>query len=381
MRIFVLPLLLFVFSCSINRKKNLNEDVVLTAVDTITSVDLAGADYTKKSDIDFVKIDTVEILNEVYTISFKGTEVFNKNGKQQFWGYPFGSRLLVINDSDPLLAVVSAPYRQNTYPSVFYVKRQEVGTETEIPLNNYYLNLTYENCKLFHGQIIDENSYWEDNEAQADTNYEKNFDSNNYTNIEINSVNKEQFNKMLKSSQKLFSANNAIKKANGIIMIGSKQFVDTKENLGYSNSYEYLGEYKFLNAYVLLYICTECESYSYEVVNKTTGDIIQTFEGFPHYSPDNKTVLSVEQLFSDSPTIVTVSKTPNTEIYAKKEFGSWIPVGESFWGADGNFYTQAIPYVTADAYYNEKEKRDKKQYNFRYLRIKIKGPTRFTEQE
>lgn len=254
------------------------------------------------------------------------------------------------------------------------IHRKEVDTETQPPLSAYYLNMQYEDWKLLSEQTASELASI-GNKDSINATYENDFNPDDYKDIEVSSISKDQFNEMQKGSQKLFSANKTIKKVNGVITIGSKQFVDTKENPGYSNSYEYLGEYKFLNAYVLLYICTECESYSYEVVNKTTGDIIQTFEGFPHYSPDNKAILCVEQLFSDSPTVVTAYKTPIAEIYAYKEFGSWVPVGDSFWGADGNFYTQAIPYVAANAYYKEKEKRDEKQYNFKYIRIKIKGPT------
>lgn len=369
MKIFLLSLLFVLFSCNVKKQTKTEPEPGIMVADT------AAVDYNKVRPHEFVDLNSVKVLKEVYVTSLKGAEIFEKNGDKAYWGYPFGTPLSVINENDSLLGVLAL-----NKDIITYVKKKDIGTETEIPLSSYYLNLSYDDSKAFHERIITENEYWDSSDNYTNDYYDKYFNPDDYKDIEVNTISKKQFREIQATVPKLFSSNTAVKKINGIISIGKEQFKDSVSEY-YSNIYTYLGEYPSLGAYVLQYMCSECEDYSYEVIEKTTGKTIGSYENFPYYSPDFKTIMCLGQLFSDSPTIMSVFKMPEPSAYIHKEFGSWIPVGDSFWGLDGYFYTEAIPYVTASAYYNDNEKRDAGKYNFRYLKIKIKGPSSISEEE
>lgn len=372
MKPIVLILLLIFFSCSVRRGNNTPDKVgeAVTAIDTVSAIG-----KTMMQPYNAVNTDTVKILREVYVTAFKGAEIFDKNGEGEHWGLPFGTRFEVIKEVGDKLMVVDVSKKQLEPTNFYYVNRSDTGLETEIPFSSYYLNLSFTDAKFRHEFILTEPSFWDDKDKYTNESFTESFNPDEIEDIEVSSVSKEVFLSMQPKGKKLFFKNDAVKKVNGIITIAGKEFKDSV-NEPYQNVYTYLGEYPFLNAYVLEYMCSECEGYSYKVVRKKTGSIMATFDDFPYYFADKKAVITVGQLFSDSPTNVSfyLRSLPHI-VFAYKEFGSWIPVGNAFWGTDGNFYTQAIPYVTAGAYYQDKEKRDSSQYNFRYLQIKIKGPT------
>jgi hypothetical protein len=63
--------------------------------------------------------------------------------------------------------------------------------------------------------------------------------------------------------------------------------------------------------------------------------------------------------------------------FAHKEFGSWRPISWGFWGSDNCFYIAVIPSAVNSNL--DWTTRIEKRYNFRYVRIKIKGQTMKTE--
>ncbi|MXN92887.1 hypothetical protein GR160_16800 [Flavobacterium sp. Sd200] len=363
-------LLMVFFSCSVskNNQNSSSAEKVLTASDTMAISEKKRPPYNP------VDIDTVKILREVYVTTFKGAEVFDEKGKSEWWGLPFGIHLAVIKEFGDELRVISISRGEQNAKTFYRINKKDTDLETEIPLPDHYLNEPFSNLSEKY-KVITEPSYWIRQDYYTNESLDRGFDPAEIKDIQISSVTREAFFLAQPKGKKLFFTNDAVKKVNGTITIAGKQFKDST-NDPYQNIYTYIGEYPFLNAYVLEYMCSECEEYSYEVVSKKDGSVMGSYSSFPYYSPDKNTIISVGQLFSDSPIVVSVYKaSQKDEVYAYKEFGSWIPVGNAFWGTDGNFYTEAIPYITAVSYYNNKEKRDREQYNYRYLQIKIKGPT------
>ncbi len=142
------------------------------------------------------------------------------------------------------------------------------------------------------------------------------------------------------------------------------------------NTYEYVGEYPAYRAYLLRYICEACEEYSYSLVNKSNGKEIATFSAVPHFSKDGKLALTLDQLFSDSPTALYCTRWKDKEpAYVFKEFGTWAPAGEMFWSEDNCFYAEVVPRQQPTNPENNLNRRA----NPAYIRIKIKGATPTTE--
>lgn len=169
-----------------------------------------------------------------------------------------------------------------------------------------------------------------------------------------------------------------IKKRENIITIGGKKFIDGLGEGNQPNIYTYMGDYQKLNASLFEFMCSACEEYSYELIDKRTGKEIATFTNVPVFSKDYKYVMDLGQLFSNNPTILSCYKwketlTPSTGTY--KEYANWSPVATGFWGNDSYFYTAVVPTITIDNQNAEEKLRTATRYNFRYIRIQIKRPT------
>ncbi|MFP9098682.1 hypothetical protein ACLI09_06470 [Flavobacterium sp. RHBU_24] len=89
--------------------------------------------------------------------------------------------------------------------------------------------------------------------------------------------------------------------------------------------------------------------------------------------------MDLGQLFSSNPTILSCYKWKDknkTEVPSTyKEFANWSPVGKGFWGNDDCFYTPVVPTITIDNHNAEEKERTVDAFNFRYVKITIKGPT------
>ncbi|MFL9844363.1 hypothetical protein [Flavobacterium rhizosphaerae] len=173
--------------------------------------------------------------------------------------------------------------------------------------------------------------------------------------------------------------NKALVKKDSTITIGGQKFRDGYGEGHQPNIYSYIGEYKKLNAYLLEYMCSACEEYNYELIDKTTGEEISSFTNIPVFSKNFEFVIDLGQLFSNSPTILNIYKWKDHDGYMQntyKEFANWSPIGDGFWGADNCYYIAVMPTLTAERYRGKEMKsRKKAHYNYRYIKIQVKAPT------
>ncbi|QYJ68201.1 hypothetical protein [Flavobacterium litorale] len=305
----------------------------------------------------------------VYVITRNGAKAYNENGNKLDWCFAFKAKLLVVTEKGNLLGVTSIYRRKKA--DTYYIKKSDTGNASDIPINNLDLNERYSDYEDYSGYITQTHciEYFEDEVEE--------FIPSNYTDVEVNLITKNEFLQFEKNAITNFSANNAVKKTDGVITIGTKQFVDTLGEGNLPNTFTYVGEYKLLG-YVIQLACHACEDYVYYLVDKNTGEILFTFSDFPYFNKNNQWALTLGQLFSDSPTVLYASKWQeenSQELFTYKEFGNWIPTGRVFWGEDDYFHAEILPYVIAQEYHNSYGTKGNKNYNFNYVRIKIKGHT------
>jgi hypothetical protein len=314
--------------------------------------------------------DTLNILREVYIVDRDGAKIYSENeeGEAELSCIRFGEPVYVYSERDSLVGVAPIGERDNIY----YILKSATGSETDIPLTNDDLNKEFDE----HEHAYDRIKVYNCNNDISYNIEQIAADTSRYPDVEVSLIALKEFKKMKKTAAKHLVFNNAVLKTDSVISIGTVKFEDGRGEGNMPNTYEYVGEYSFLDSYLLRYICEACEEYTYFLIDKKTGREISSFNDIPYFSPDKSLALTLGQLFSDHPTLLYITKWKAQEpAYIHKEFGSWVPVGEGFWGIDNCFYTAVIPFVTSDKYNNNYEQRLKEHYNFRYLKIKIKGPT------
>lgn len=170
-----------------------------------------------------------------------------------------------------------------------------------------------------------------------------------------------------------------LKNENGILSLKTKTGLKTFTDKG-ENTYSYLGQIKFLNAYVVLWGCGECEEAFWLLIDKATGkQILETNWGFPaepQFSPNMKQIMCMSENLNGYTELNVYSYSKDsTTLFAYKAYGGWIPIGDGFWGNDNCYYSAVLPSPIAHSNEYNYEKRLKTKYNFRYVKIKIKGPT------
>lgn len=140
-----------------------------------------------------------------------------------------------------------------------------------------------------------------------------------------------------------------IKKKKGVILLTCKntirKFVDyIPKTTDYDESiqtFEYLGQIPFLNAYLILGIYWEW--YEYKLIDKTTGKEIATFNELPYISPDKKHILCISSNPYDMTADLSYYSITGMKIksIASMRFTNWMPADYSaylYWGQDGAFY-------------------------------------------
>jgi len=322
-----------------------------------------------------------KILREGFVIPRSGTQAFTLNREYAGFCFDCKSLLYVISETDSLLMVAHDTNRD----TLFYVRKNAVGTELDIPLDNNEVNELFRGSDYTYYNQVDE---WNAVPACGETavkngefTYSDSFNPDDYADVEVNLITEKEFSKMLKTSIQHFEENEAVKKVDSTLTIANKQFKDGRGEGNMPNTYFYEGEYKVLNAYLLLYVCEACEEYSHFLINKDTGEEIASFSNRPYFSASFDYVMDMGQLFSDSPTIVSANKWKEKEGHGwYKEFANWSPVGDGFWGSDNCFYTPVIPSLTAETHNSDSEARNAVKYNYRHIKIKLKAPTPFSEE-
>jgi len=128
-------------------------------------------------------------------------------------------------------------------------------------------------------------------------------------------------------------------------------------------TYNYIGEIKHLNKYILK--LDGYEGYEYKFVDKEIGAITDTFSEFPQLSIDKKyLVIIYPNPYSQTGELTLYSISQGETVFVMQtNFKSWMPARENqelFWNKDGCLYLNVLP---AMAFWNEyRELNDKYQY-------------------
>ena len=324
------------------------------------------------------------ILYEGYIINRDGAKAFTEKREYAGFCFDYTARLPVIKVTDSLVMVAFNGHDRLQNEDFFYVSKKSIGRETDIPLDNFDLNERYTDHDW-----RDEKISFEENCGERETNYqeeESQFDGNAYPDVVVTLISEKEFLNMKKTAVlDYLTIDKTVKKKGKTIIIGGQKFSDSVSEEGeeLTNEYTYICDYKELNASLLVYMCSACEEYTYPLIDKRTGKEIVSFTNIPVFSKNYEYVMDLGQLFSSNPTILSCYKwkdrvkpeVPSTY----KEFANWSPVGKGFWGKDNCFYTPVVPTITIDNHNAEEKERTAAGYNFRYVKIIIKGPT--TKQE
>ena len=212
-----------------------------------------------------------------------------------------------------------------------YIPEKDVIKSTSIKLSNELLNL----------------SYTISNDTLSDA----------YIKLEL--ITEEEFNISKSKSNYSNSVNTEFHKKNGVLTLplvnGKKIFIDSLYSEG-GNEYDYEGEIKELNAYIISNVCHHCEELNYFLIDKTTGnDLGISTEHLPIYSKDYKCLISIGNIPVDddglSNTIkrhVEISLYLNNNLFdvaLYKEYPMWELVDDlpEFWGVEGAYYFVCQP--------------------------------------
>jgi len=197
--------------------------------------------------------------------------------------------------------------------------------------------------------------------------------------IKISLIPKQQFEAMKKASVDYFVADaNVIKKTKRTLRLpiknGFKTLNDTPDD---SNTNTYVGQYPSLNKYVIINCDEEAESCYYAFIDKVTGNTDkETFGGRPDLSIDKKMIMALKEDDDRKFTYLQLNIVDknSSKLYASCQCGSWIPAAnnEQFWGNDGFYYAAVLP---SAAFYYPNNAKEISAYNYRYIKIKILGPT------
>ncbi len=160
-----------------------------------------------------------------------------------------------------------------------------------------------------------------------------------------------------------------IRKKNGLLRLpisgGSKTFTDKLVDDDGRQEYEYLGQFIFLNTYLVF--CMYWEDLQYQLISKKNGATVGTFSALPYISPDKKRIISVYDDPYESESGIDLSSIVNNSIKStvRVRFKNWMtaPAGGMFWAVDGKFYIRA---QFSDKYWSENG-----NYNTDYLYIRI----------
>jgi hypothetical protein len=299
--------------------------------------------------------DSMATIQTVYVIAREGTAIWEKpdsTSEPIDWS-KFGKKLEVVKDLGKLLAIKRPHYVSS--PAV-YVLKAATGTELEIPLTKEDLHEVY-------------TEYSNQEEGPEP-----------YKNIVITLIPKAKFYEMKKTAVNHFTPDTSLgRKKNGefSLKIGGK-LKKFKDEPG-KNENAYQGQFKGLNKYLVAFVWYEAEDIFFELIDKTTGKQTASFESFPFYSKDRKFIMCLEaNLYRDFAEMYVYEATADTvKLYAQGEFKNWMPAEsqDKFWGSDNCFYAAVLPSV---AYWQPGDPARKNlppDYNFRYIKIKIKGPT------
>ena len=293
-------------------------------------------------------VPVTQAPQRVFVIDVNGAEIKQHpdSTSETIGSYSFGDSFQPVKSQNGWLTV-----KRDT--SLGFVKRSAIGEETDIPLTN---------------QDLAEVFYQGDDKPEP------------YKNIELTLVTKKKFYEMKKTAINYFIADtNIIKKHNGLIKLPLRKGFETYRDKAHEYENNYEGQYPLLNKYLMSFSNYEAEDTNYEFIDKTTGKSSDaSFEAIPNISIDKKKIMCIQaNVYSNCADLVEYAfgKNGAIRLYAKGEFKNWMPAEDKaqFWGSDNCYYIAVLPSLVY--YQHQYNHRNNPGYNFRYVKIKIKGPS------
>lgn len=189
----------------------------------------------------------------------------------------------------------------------------------------------------------------------------KNFNLNEHLLVEL--ISEESYNSVKQEKIRYYLKDTlALKKIGGVIKFGKLNLVD-KENVRLSEKYLFLGYFDMVNQYLIQGIYKD--STDFKMVDKKTGQILNSFVSYPFFSENAKFTAIMKS---------TINEGTLFEIYSyrngfykniiKAHFKNWISFEEherAFWGKDGSFYLSVI----------NKSESDVDSKNLKYIKITL----------
>ena len=285
-----------------------------------------------------INYETDTVLKVIYVIDRSGIEAKQHADSNSITlgTYQFGTKLDVIDEKEEWYGVRERITRnflrddvliESTGWEMVYVVKNKTGLINEITLIPSDLNI------ISNLTVNEKTEYFESDEELTE-----------YLKIEL--IDKQLFDSNLNSSVNfLINDTTEISKKKGILKLECQnkttKFTDRPEEDESYQIYNYIGQFDFLNKYV---ICGfYYESFDYSFVDKTTGEITQYFGDFPNISADKKHLISIYTNPYET--------TADLELYSINEnvikhvitasFNKWMPTLENsnmFWSTDGYLY-------------------------------------------
>jgi hypothetical protein len=327
-------------------------------VNPTSKINFIGTKKSKKinteASTDFSK---VKVLRVLYVLKRSGLDYKELpiRDARTLGRLEYGDQLEVIKDTNDWLGV--REYTERGLACV-YVKKAEAGPITKNTVSPSDLMVAKFSEKINLSKILE---------------------------IKLISKSEYLFNKD-KSSKYFFNDTVLFKKKKGVLRLkirdGFKVFNDLpteseektgKYNEEYSAHYNYIGQYQFLNEFLVS--GDYYENSDFEFVNKSNGKIDKTFTEFPFVSFDKKHIVVIYSNPYDLTADLELFSINNEKIIRvmSASFSNWMPAlskdsdkNEIFWGTDNCIYTRV---VHSKAFWNENGGYND---NYQYLKIRIK---------
>lgn len=162
------------------------------------------------------------------------------------------------------------------------------------------------------------------------------------------------------------------KKRNGTIALKcidkTVEFIDKPHEEESLQEFRYVGQIEFLNQYLIN--GTYWEGLDYKFIDKKTGEETQSFEEYPHISPDKRHIVCINANPYDTTADMQLYRIIGSKLkhVMNASFKKWMPAIEQediFWSTDGYLYL-AVNHV--NAYWTKEGSLNK---NYQYIRIKV----------
>ncbi len=319
---------------------------------------ISKTEQPKKTPATIVKSEDPEKAKAIFVINRNGTKAYSSpNEKSEVLEeYQPGEWLKIINDLGRWIKA------KNINGTTVFVKKEDFGTEAQIPMENIDLNKVY----------IDEN----DSVKFALPN----------TSIKIERITFNNYNSMKKKAVSYFTADtNRFKNVKGKLKVittnKTVEYVDDFETPDAEDHYEYIGQYNELNKYVIDASHNEWGQIIF--IDKTNGREQFLEDNFPYLSNNKKFLISCGGEYYNQGNFYAILQVrevnkDTTENTLAEGFKNWLPVdyvansNSMFWGNDDCFYLPIVPANATELPYKNFEGNYHNNH-YRYIRIRIKG--------